>query len=70
MNFMSKQINVATAQTIKKCVFILLKPVLSILCGRNWCSILSPSDHLIFDGFHAPSKYLEAGNDHFALFGL
>jgi hypothetical protein len=29
-----------------------------------------PLDHLILNGFHTCSQYFEAGNDHFALFGL
>jgi hypothetical protein len=32
--------------------------------------VKKPLDHLILNGFHACSQYFEAGNDHFALFGL
>jgi hypothetical protein len=43
---------------------------LAILCGKIGALSKKPLDHLILNGFHISSEYFEAGNDHFALFGL
>ena len=69
MNFMSG-INIATSRAIENVSFpfeigrIDSSPAIALLYKKK------PLDHLILNGFHACSQHFEAGNDHFALFGL
>jgi hypothetical protein len=69
MNFMSG-INIATTRAIENVSLpfaidgIDSSPAIALLYKKK------PLDHLILNGFHACSQYFEAGNDHFALFGL